>query len=354
MKKLRSLASASIAAAISLSLAGCNPPMPPEVLAAMAEASYTCVSTTISANFSPEFSDVAEELVSSVNLNCPEMHVSTATEPAPIQIGFEVSNASSAPYAEVPYAVDAGVFAITSSLGASAVLTPESIEGILNGSITQWDDPQIVADNFGAAPLEGPLSLAVQTSGPALKALQVWFQHYTSRDLPNTLVAQASVTVDDYQNLPEGSIAFMPGSVLNELSMVSMAPPMPASLATDKVSAPEGATPDFTSIQVGASQWSVSKTKESVTVSLDFAKKPIPPLGFDEAPAPYQIVFPLMMRLYGTDNLGARATARYLLRQDSQGSLTLVAGLPVSVRAESLAFVSKGLPEPVMTDAPVN
>ena len=42
--------------------------------------------------------------------------------------------------------------------------------------------------------------------------------------------------------------------------------------------------------------------------------------------------------------------ARYLLRQDSQGSLTLVAGLPVAVRAESLAFVSKGLPTPLNTE----
>jgi hypothetical protein len=108
------------------------------------------------------------------------------------------------------------------------------------------------------------------------------------------------------------------------------------------------------SVQSAASQWAVSKTESNVTVALNYDAKPVPPVGFDEAPAPYQIIYPVNLSLFGKDNLGARAVARYLLRQDSQGSLTLVAGLPVSVRAESLAFVSKGLPEPVVTDAPAN
>jgi hypothetical protein len=102
----------------------------------------------------------------------------------------------------------------------------------------------------------------------------------------------------------------------------------------------------MTSIQTAASQWTTKKTDTSVTVSLDFNAKPVPPVGFDEAPAPYQIIYPVNLSLFGTDNLSARATARYLLRQDSQGSLTLVASLPVTVRAEALAFISKGLPTP--------
>ncbi len=354
MKKFRSIASAAAGLILALSLTGCNPPMPPEVQAAIAEASYTCVATETSANFSSEFTDVAEELVSSLAMNCPEMVVTTSVESAPIQIGATSGASSGMPFVDVPYAVDAGVFAITSSFGASAILTPESIEGILNGSITSWDDPKIVSDNFGAAPLEGAITLVPQTSSAALDALKTWFKHYTSRELPDALQASPSVSVDNYQDLPEGSIAFMPNSVLSQLSLMAVMPPMPANLATDLNAAPEGAMPDFNSIQAGASQWEVSKTETAVKVEFDFAKKPVPPLGFDEAPTPYQVVFPLDLRLYGDDTLGSRAVARYLLRQDSQGSFTAVAGLPVSVRAEALAFVSVGLPIPDPTDIPQN
>lgn len=351
MSKLRMIASLGATATLLVTLTGCNPPMPPEVQAAIAEATYTCVATDATVSFSPEFSDVAEELVSSIALNCPEMLVSTGDESSLIRIGG-LSAGADEPFVDVPYAVDAGVFAITSSLGANAILSPAAIEGILNGSITSWDDPQIVEDNFGAAPLDGPITLVSTTSEAALEALGVWFEHYTTRQLPDTLSAKSVVTVDDYTDLPDGSIAFMPNSVLSQLALTATMPPMPANLVTDSQTAPEGALPDFNSIQAGASQWKVTKSDDRISVAFDFSKKPVPPLGFDEAPLPYQIVYPLDLRLYGADDLGLRAVARYLLRQDSQGSFTAVAGLPVSVRAESLAFVSVGLAVPEPTDIP--
>jgi hypothetical protein len=127
-----------------------------------------------------------------------------------------------------------------------------------------------------------------------------------------------------------------------------MVTPMAANLLIDAEKYPFGATPDMMSVQTASSQWKIKKTETAVTVSIDFAAKLVPPAGFDEAPAPYQIIYPVNLSLFGTDNLGARATARYLLRQDSQGSLTLVSSLPVSVRAEALAFISKGLPTPTV------
>jgi hypothetical protein len=248
----------------------------------------------------------------------------------------------------VPYAVESGVFVITSSAGASALFSPATIQGILDGSITTWDAPQILEDNAGVAPLDGPLTLVNIAQKDAVSALEVWYQHYSGKALSHSLDARESVTVADFENLPEGSIAFIPGAVFTALSNIAMVTPAAASLLIDAVKFPYGATPDMMSIQTAASQWKTTKTETSVTVALDFAAKPVPPVGFDEAPAPYQIIYPVNISLFGTDNLGARATARYLLRQDSQGSLTLVASLPVSVRAESLAFISKGLPTPTL------
>ncbi len=343
------------ALAISL-LTGCNPPIPPEALAAQAEATFTCEPGSVNTAFSSEVFDGAQYLADNLTVNCPEltMNLSDNATADVSASSIATDGPGTAPYAVVPYAVESGVFVITSSLGASAIFSPDTIQGILDGTITDWNDPAILADNSGTAPLEGTIILEPKAQKQAVEALKVWYKHYTGKDLNVSLDVSANVTVDDYANLAEGSIAFMPGAVFTQLSNVAMVTPMPVSLLVDKAQFPAGAAPDMLSVQAASSQWVINKTETSITVSLNFDAKALPPVGFDEAPAPYQIIYPVNLSLFGSDNLAARAVARYLLRQDSQGSLTLVAGLPVSVRAESLAFVSKGLPEPVMTDEPAN
>ena len=346
--KIKSIKLAAALLLVSPMLTACDPPMPPEALAALAEASFTCVEGDVPAYFSEEVSEGAPFLAENLAMNCPGMSY-TIVDAATAELvasSNEFSGPGGAAYATVPYAVESGVFVITSSAGASAVFSPATIQGILDGSITTWDAPQILADNAGQAPIEGPLTFVNIAQQDAVAALEVWYQHYSGKELSHSLDERETVAVADYENLPEGSIAFMPGAVFTALSNVAMVTPMAANLLIDAEKYPFGATPDMMSVQTASSQWKIKKTETAVTVSIDFAAKLVPPAGFDEAPAPYQIIYPVNLSLFGTDNLGARATARYLLRQDSQGSLTLVASLPVSVRAESLAFVSKGLPTP--------
>jgi hypothetical protein len=348
--KFKSFKLAAALLLVSPLLTACDPPMPPEALAALAEASFTCVEGDVPAYFSEEVSDGAPFLAENLALNCPGMSYSIVDGAMADLVASSSAQAGpgGSAYATVPYAIESGVFVITSSSGASALFSPATIQGILDGSITTWDAPQILDDNAGVAPLEGPLTLVNVSQKDAVSALEVWYQHYSGKALSHSFDARESVTVADFENLPEGSIAFIPGAVFTALSNVAMVTPAAASLLVDAEKFPFGATPDMMSIQTAASQWKTTKTETSVTVALDFAAKPVPPVGFDEAPAPYQIVYPVNISLFGTDNLSARATARYLLRQDSQGSLTLVASLPVSVRAEALAFVSKGLPTPTL------
>jgi len=343
------------ALAISL-LTGCNPPIPPEALAAQAEATFTCEAGIVNTSFSAEVADGSQYLADNLTANCPDMTMTLSDiESADVVASsIESDSPGTNPFAIVPYAVESGVFVITSSMGASAIFSPSTIQGILDGTITEWSDPAILADNSGTAPLEGAIILEPKAQKEAVEALKVWYKHYTGKDLNVTLDVSKNVTVADYQSLAEGSIAFMPGGVYTELSNVAMVTPTAVSLLVDKAQFPAGAAPDMLSVQAASSQWAISKTETAITVTINFDAKALPPIGFDEAPAPYQIIYPVNLSLYGKDRLSTRAVARYLLRQDSQGSLTLVAGLPVSVRAESLAFVSKGLPEPIITDAPAN
>jgi hypothetical protein len=348
--KIKSVKLAAALLLLSPMLTACDPPMPPEALAALAEASFTCVEGDVPAYFSEEVAEGAPFLAENLAMNCPGMSYTIVDGSLAelVASSSQQSGPGGSAYATVPYAVESGVFVITSSAGASAVFGPATIQGILDGSITSWDAPQILEDNAGQAPLEGPLTFVNVAQQDAVSALEVWYQHYSGKELSHNLDERATVTLADYENLPEGSVAFMPGAVFTALSNVAMVTPAAASLVVDAEKYPFGATPDMMAIQTAASQWKVKKTDTSVTVTLDFSAKPVPPAGFDESPAPYQIVYPVNISLFGTDNLGSRATARYLLRQDSQGSLTLVASLPVSVRAEALAFISKGLPTPTL------
>jgi len=348
--KFKSIKLAAALLLVSPLLTACDPPLPPEALAALAEATFTCVEGDVPAYFSEEVAEGAPFLAENLAMNCPRMSYTIVDAAAAELVASSSPQAGpgGAAYATVPYAVETGVFVITSSAGASALLSPETIQGILDGSIQSWDHPSMLADNGGIAPLDGPLTFVNISESATVDALEVWYQHYSGKALTHSIDVRANVTLADYDNLPEGSITFMPGAVFTALSNIAMVTPMAANLLVDVEKFPGGAIPDMTSIQTAASQWKTTKTGTSVTVTLDFAAKPVPPVGFDEAPAPYQIIYPVNLSLFGTDNLSARATARYLLRQDSQGSLTLVASLPVTVRAEALAFISKGLPTPTL------
>jgi hypothetical protein len=93
-------------------------------------------------------------------------------------------------------------------------------------------------------------------------------------------------------------------------------------------------------------QLKLTKTDTGITVKMDYTAKPVPPLGSDVAPVPYGAIYPVNLSLCGKPSLLQRAVARFMLRQDSQGTLTTFVSLPENLRGESLLGVSKGLPEP--------
>jgi hypothetical protein len=143
--------------------------------------------------------------------------------------------------------------------------------------------------------------------------------------------------------------------VLTSYSQATTASNSIASIVTGKKIETDFAVADSNSMLTAATQWKTSTSATGVTVELNPQSKPIPPLGLDVAPNPYQAIFPVNMHLVGSDNLTTRAVARYLLRQDSQGSLALssVVALPEVIRVVCLTSVSKGLPTPKVS-APSN
>ena len=333
----------------ALALTGCTPPMPPEVRAALAEQSYTCVAGEATVGFPYAATDLAVQWQDSLSIACPEMSFSALddTEASDVLIdayGVDVPDA----YASVPFALDATVVVINMAGLSGISLSADVIEGILSGEITSWVDPAIQAVNPGLDLTDEPIVLDNRIQKNAVESFSAWMKRLNGGNFDaSKFKTDERLTVDDAYAIPEGGIAFLPYSVNAEAMLI------PAAIVTDAKNPVESAVvPESATVASAAGQLKVTKGEDRVTVELDPNRKPAASAGQDQALTPYQAVYPVTMLLRGSDNLTARAVARFLLRQDSQGILaaSFLLPIPETVRVETLAIIEKGLPEPELPE----
>ncbi len=341
----------------SVVLTACTPPMPPEVKAALLEQTYTCISGNANIQSTEIMADAIPSLQGAMSGNCPTMTL-TGVETgnstdiaigsyAPAATDCEVSSS-------VPYALDGAVVAATLSQAAGLALSPATVAGIFDGSISTWDDAAITKDNAGIAVGAGPIQVSPATDKLALASFAGWYKKLTGKVFNASLLkAKSQLTVADLGTLADGSIALLPYSIFSVYSVSAMTIPLPAAILSDPKGNPTGVLPDLAGIQSAGTQLEFTKTGTNVSVKLNYDLKPTAPQGSDIAPAPYKAIYPVALSLCGKPSKTVRAISRYLLRQDAQGVLTALVPLPESLRAESLDVVSVGLPNPKVT-APAN
>ena len=323
----------------SFLLTACDPPMPPEVKAALAEQTYTCEPGDTQLYAIESVAAVAGDWQSSVEANCPGMTITpsaVATDNVELQIGTDASGA----YSSVPFAVDAVVIAIMLTDITAVSLSADVLEKIWTGQITNWSDPAIAELNPGFNLPATPIAFGNELSSAQAKPLTDWLSRLaghavalTGGDAKLAKLSEGALVVTTY------SAAMAIGALLVGIA---------------EKAGVDGVIPEVGSISSGASMFRATASEGIVSLAFDAKAKPVAPEGVDVAPAPYQAVSIINLALSGIDSLKTRAAARYLLRQDSQGSLGLstVVGLPENLRIIALTEVSKGLPEPVFTSAP--
>lgn len=346
-------AAATISAAL-LTLTGCTPPMPPEVRAALAEQSYVCVAGNAEVSFPHAITDLAVGLQDSVASACPEMTFTTTNDVASAQVVIDTSGAAAdAAYASVPFALDATVVAVNIAGLTSINLTAQNIQDIVAGKITDWSDPAIAKANPGIELTAELIVLDARIQKNGSEPLFSWLARINGGAFDSSKFKLVDeITVDDALSLPEGGISFLPYSVNSEALWIT------AGIVTDTSDPNESAViPDSDHINSAGSQLRVVKSADSITTKLKTDAKPLAPAGQDQAVAPYQAVYAVPLELVGTDNLVARAVARFLMRQDSQGMLgaSYLLPIPEAIRVEVLDLISVGLPEqPLPTEVPSN
>lgn len=350
MKSSRVIGAALIMGTASLALTACDPPMPPEVAAQIAEQTYTCVEGEASVVLPFNMNDLFFGWADALSYAC--------VDPEPAMSMIQVDDAKTAnaevteyapvcnAIASVPLAVDAGVLVYYQSEIGSLNLSPKSIQGILDGSINNWN--QLGEDNPGYEMPDFPLSVVANADTQALKSVNDYLALKKLSVTNSVVKAVDHPSMDDYALLNDGEIAIVPNSYAVALGLY------PAAIYlgfNEETQEPILANPDVAGIQSGSTQWMISKDANGVGVVLDANKTPTAPEGSDFAPEPYQIIYPVNFNVCGEDALVSRAAARFMLRLDSQGALgaSNYAPLPEPVRIEALLAISKGLPTPKPT-----
>jgi phosphate transport system substrate-binding protein len=252
------------------------------------------------------------------------------------------------PYARVPFAIDAAVVAFNIDGVGNLTLTPQLAEEILSGKVTDWSDPKIATVNPGFEFTPGPITVVGPTQSNTLDAFTEWMSRLAGHSFAHDLLTPVESTDPaEVLAIPSGGVALVP------FSHAALNFAMVASIQTTSDSMML-ANPDAVGIATAGTQLKIAKSTNRVVVELNPSAKPTAPDGIDEVPTPYQAIYSVDMSLCGDESLTTRAAARFLLRQDSQGSLgaSFMLPLPERVRVESLAEVSKGLNIVIPTDLP--
>lgn len=158
----RGIALAALGLGGALLASACTPPMPPDVLAAVAESQITCQSGDVQVSTPAEFVGAMSAVGLALQGVCPDQTVTEVTieDPAPVLItsgtptqaeidGFAAQRCSSGETIAIP-AFAYPVNVIFNVIGLEGLyLTPEAVAGILTGTVTSFEDPLIVDANEG-------------------------------------------------------------------------------------------------------------------------------------------------------------------------------------------------------------
>ncbi|HBJ73054.1 MAG TPA: hypothetical protein DDY88_04960, partial [Actinobacteria bacterium] len=158
--KIRGIVLAAVFGAGALVLSACTPPMPPDVLAARAEANIECGTGNVDISTPQEFAGSMDTVGAALASVCPEQTVTEVAvgTNAPIALLGQAPTpeellafkTASCP-ADKVIAIPAFAYPVTiaySVLGLEGlVFTPQAAAGVLNGTVTTWEDPLIAEAN---------------------------------------------------------------------------------------------------------------------------------------------------------------------------------------------------------------
>jgi phosphate transport system substrate-binding protein len=344
MKIIKRISVVGITLCLSLALTACDPPMPEDIKIAQAEKVVRCAEGTGELVVPEAISDLGLGWADSLASSCSNMTLTTVdapTESSLLVIGDSIAQGQQPAFLNVPFAIDAAVLVVNIPDVFEINLSAPTIIGIFDGSISNWNDAAIVADNDGLELPDLKITLPTMASKAQKVALATWVNSLTGDQLDLSMLKDSTPTDETSLALPEIegaiSIASYSSPLLNGSSFASILT-VPAETQTAVLASTE-------TIYAATTQLVAEKTS-GIQLKIDSKLKPQAPEGSSEAALPYQAIFTVNLALLGEDSELTRTLARFLLRQDSQGTIASGTMLPTPEFARILAVkeIEKGLP----------
>ncbi|MFM1864670.1 MAG: hypothetical protein RL677_450 [Actinomycetota bacterium] len=342
---------ASALATFGFLVSACTPPLPPEVLAAYAEAEIYCGEDPITVKVNENILFAVSEALYLYGSECGEESVLVDSELENPDIILTDLSATDVPVCESPQ-ISLPVFSQAYGLAYNLediqgiALDSRTVLAIYSGEITMWDAPQIADLNPGIQLPSTEIKVKHISEPPqGVEDFFAWMERLSNTS--GYFIGEQVAQSEDFFDLSQ--------EILFEVGAISL---LPIPLAFDNVlSAIEIVNEDgnviyndSTAFGAGATQVSWVEEDSSIKVTHDPLKDiPLDP-GSEEIVAPYQGLGWSYLYVCGDGNLNlsTSAVARFLLRQDAQGTLDLYGITPLyePLRLEAAELAGRLLPQP--------
>ena len=329
-------------------VSACTPPMPPDVLAAVSEQQVTCAEGQINIALDEFNTPVIQSINDLFVSSCTDATINLINDPATADIVISDGATDGIalctnPTAQVPVMVESTGVAFNLAGVSGIVLDAQTVDKIYKGEITDWADPAIVALNPEFELTSTPITtLGLNKKTASDQAFVEWMDRLGATGFQNVATTgfETSLELVDALALTDGAISIMPGSIMSENALSGI------SIKTED----GDVTYDLTSITSASTQAMSEINGDIITVSLDPNKPVSAEAGSDEITLPWQAVSWVNLAICKADtaDLKNSATARFFLRQDAQGQLSVFGygALDESLRLSSAGIVGKNLPLP--------
>ncbi len=339
---------AALAPLVFVFISACTPPMPPDVLAAIAEQEVTCIPGDVKVGVDIATTPLIQSAVDLYITSCELSTVTFVEDGLDADIVIFDNSAARLPIcstsvAAVPLVVEGAGIALNYSGATSLNFDAEVLSKIYSGQITNWADPAIAALNPESELISLPIVLMGLTSANnSILSFEQWMKNLGASDF-QVKINQPAETIEQLAEAfttTDGALGIFPAGFISENS-----------LTVGAIVAPEGsAVYDIETMSSAGTQLKTELTGDILKVSLDPSVKVSSAEGTSQVNVPWQAISWLNLAICKTDdvNMGARAFARFLLRQDAQGQFTVLGYVPLeeSLRLNAAGIIGKTLPTP--------
>ena len=336
------------------SIVSCTPPIPPDVLASFAEKEVQCANGEVKVAASELATTALQSSIDLYLVYCPDANIIPTTEVDGADLVLTDYSAKEPEMCSTA-SVITPVMSKTSTLAYfvsgydGLVLSPEAVQGIISGEITNLNDPKIASTNENFEFSNQPITLfGISKPSASDTAYLEWVGRQSGNDVTEV---KATEVFDDYLALlekfqiTEGAFAVLPSNVIygNVLTF--------SHLRINDVDV----LFETLSFGAAASQFVTEEQGDVLKAKLDPNIAPQLDAGQETFSAPWQGIslFDVGMCTADDEEQSIRKFMRFLLRLDNQGQFETFGYFPLteSVRLKAAEIIARPLPSPSMDPA---